>query len=485
MKLKQDFFEQLDGFYQQVLPTPLPAPHWLLWSDDAAALIGLQQPSDELLQVFSGNQRHAGAQYYAQVYSGHQFGGYSPQLGDGRSIILGEAVGPYGSWDVALKGAGPTPFSRRGDGRAVTRSAVREFLVSEALAALNIPTTRALAVIGSELPVWRETLEKGATTVRLARSHIRFGHFEHSFYAFDGEQQTDRVKRLADFVITQHFPQFSCDSAGYKAWFTEVVQLTARLIAKWQAFGFAHGVMNTDNMSILGDSFDFGPFAFLDTFQENFICNHSDPDGRYAYGQQPGVGLWNLRCLAQALTPLLSSDDLVDGLRAYQPALVAEYVELMAGRLGFAPQLDDSHAMDFDLQLIGGFTQLLEQQRLDYTNTLRQFSAIAATENATALRDEFVDTHAFDGWWQHYCDRVGRVDDIDSWQQARRLANPKYILRNYQAQQATEQALAGDLTGLQTLQQLLQKPFDEQPELAHYAARPPQWGEGLIMSCSS
>ncbi|KFZ36751.1 hypothetical protein HR45_14100 [Shewanella mangrovi] len=484
MKLKQDFFEQLTGYYQQVMPTPLPSPHWLLWSDDAAALIGESQPNDELLQVFSGNQRLPQAQYYAQVYSGHQFGGYSPQLGDGRSIILGEALGPQGSWDVALKGAGPTPYSRHGDGRAVTRSAVREFLISEALAALHIPTTRALAVIGSELPVWRETLEKGAITVRLARSHIRFGHFEYFYYG--NEQREEKVRRLADFVIQQHFPQFSCDSAGYKAWFTEVVSATARMIAQWQAYGFAHGVMNTDNMSILGDSFDFGPFAFLDTYQEDFICNHSDPEGRYAFGQQPGIGLWNLQCLAQALTPIIASDDLLAALRQYQPALVQHYLQLMGARLGFPVSSNQSETeQQQDLQLIGEFTQLLEQQKLDYTNTLRQFGAITPDGDNARLRDEFVDTHAFDGWWQHFAKRVGKTDDVAAWQQSRRMANPKYILRNYQAQQATEQALNGDLSGLQTLHQLLKNPFDEQPELAHYAARPPQWGEGLIMSCSS
>ncbi|QSX33386.1 YdiU family protein [Shewanella avicenniae] len=484
MKLKQDFFEQLTGYYQQVMPTPLPAPHWLLWSDEAAKLVGIDQPNDHWLQVFSGNQRLPQAQYYAQVYSGHQFGGYSPRLGDGRSIILGEAVGAQGSWDVALKGAGPTPFSRHGDGRAVTRSAVREFLISEALAALNIPTTRALAVIGSDLPVWRETLEKGAITVRLARSHIRFGHFEYFYYG--DEHRSEKVQRLADFVIQQHFPQFSCDNAGYKAWFAEVVASTARLIAKWQVFGFAHGVMNTDNMSILGDSFDFGPFSFLDTYQEDFICNHSDPEGRYAFSQQPGIGLWNLQCLAQALTPIISSDDLLAALRQYQPTLVQHYLQLMGARLGFAVPAEQTEAeQQQDLQLIGEFTQLLEQQKLDYTNTLRQFAHVSPDGNSAALRDEFVDVVKFDGWWQQYQQRVSKVSELDAWQQARRLANPKYILRNYQAQQATEQALAGDLSGLQTLHQLLKNPFDEQPALAHYADRPPQWGEGLIMSCSS
>lgn len=204
MKFKQDYFDQLSGFYSQVTPQGLPRPQWLAWSEDAAALIGLKQPDDELLQGLAGNQAIPGASYYAQVYSGHQFGGYSPQLGDGRSIILGEAEGPQGYWDVALKGAGMTPYSRHGDGRAVMRSAVREFLVSEALHHLNIPTTRALAVIGSDLPVWRETQETAAITVRLAKSHIRFGHFE--FFCHSEQGSKDKLKQLLDFTLSQHYP---------------------------------------------------------------------------------------------------------------------------------------------------------------------------------------------------------------------------------------------------------------------------------------
>ncbi|ABZ78523.1 protein of unknown function UPF0061 [Shewanella halifaxensis HAW-EB4] len=483
MRFKQDFFEQLVGYYSQVFPQGISNPHWLAWSEDAAGLIGLTQPTDELLQGMSGNAQIDGASYYAQVYSGHQFGGYSPQLGDGRSIILGEALGPQGTWDVALKGAGPTPYSRHGDGRAVMRSAVREFLISEALHHLHIPTTRALAVIGSDVPVWRETQETAAITVRLAKSHIRFGHFE--FFCHSERGAPTKLKQLLDFTISQHYPDLSCDAAGYKAWFARVVTDTAKMIANWQAIGFAHGVMNTDNMSILGDTFDFGPFAFLDTFKEDFICNHSDPEGRYAFGQQPGIGLWNLQRLAQALSSIIASDDLIAALNMYQGELVKHYLILMRGKLGLTTSVTEAELDDQDLALIGGFTSLMERNQLDYTNTWRRFGQLDPSSSHSSLRDDFVDRDGFDAWYQLYQARLGNVEEVEQWQAARNRANPKYILRNYLAQEAIIGVEEGNLAPLQQLQQVLQNPFDEQLEFDDLAKRPPDWGQGLIMSCSS
>ncbi|WP_445945554.1 protein adenylyltransferase SelO [Shewanella sp.] len=493
MKFKQDFFEQLQGFYSQVAPLPLSNPHWLGWSQDAAALIGVDKPDDHLLQQLSGNAQHPQACYYAQVYSGHQFGGYTPRLGDGRSIILGEAQGPTGSWDLALKGGGPTPYSRHGDGRAVMRSAVREFLVSEALASLHVPTTRALAVIGSDLPVWRESQETAAITVRLAKSHIRFGHFEYFCYSEKGAK--DKLTQLVNFTLTQHYPHLSQDAAGYKAWFYEVVKASAKMIAHWQSVGFAHGVMNTDNMSILGDSFDFGPFAFLDTFKENFICNHSDPEGRYAFGEQPSVGLWNLQRLAQALTPLIPSDDLIAALNTYQSELVGHYLHLMRGKLGLSEfnfnsdkltQAAKTEQDKQDLQLIGRFTGLLESEQLDYTNSLRQFAYLDPSSVHSRLRDDMRQRDNFDSWYQDYQFRVGALVELEAWQQARAVENPKYILRNYLAQEAIIAIEdEGDTSKLEQLHVLLQRPFDEQPEHEALAKRPPDWANGLIMSCSS
>ncbi|WP_153916353.1 protein adenylyltransferase SelO [Shewanella sp. TC10] len=487
MQFKQDFFEQLEGFYSQVYPLPISNPHWLAWSDDAAKLIGLSAPNDELLMQLSANHAVPGASYYAQVYSGHQFGGYSPRLGDGRSIILGEAVSKnHQAWDVALKGAGPTPYSRHGDGRAVMRSAVREFLASEALAALSVPTTRALAVIGSDLPVWRESQETAAITVRLAKSHIRFGHFE--YFCHSNEGGKDKLIQLLNFTIAQHYPHLSQDAQGYKAWFTQVVKDTAVLIGHWQAVGFAHGVLNTDNMSILGDSFDFGPFAFLDTFKEDFICNHSDPEGRYAFGQQPGIGLWNLQRLAQALTPVIESDDLVAALNTYQAELVQQYLLLMRAKMGMP--LTEKSAVQTeqdkqDLDLIGRFCAVMQKNMLDYTHTFRAFGQLDMSSEKANLSDEIIDRPTFDTWFTDYQQRVGKVEDIEQWQAARNSVNPKYILRNYLAQEAIVAAEEGDNSKLVELHQLLRHPYAEQADKAHYVQRPPQWGQGLIMSCSS
>ncbi|QLE83971.1 YdiU family protein [Shewanella sp. Scap07] len=483
MKFKQDYFEQLVGFYSQVNPQGLSNPHWLAWSDDAAKLLDNAAPSESLLQQLSGNQAMPGASYYAQVYSGHQFGGYTPRLGDGRSIILGEASGPQGHWDVALKGGGLTPYSRQGDGRAVMRSAVREFLISEALHHIHVPTTRALAVIGSDLPVWRESQDQAAITVRLARSHIRFGHFEYFSHSPEGSKA--KLQQLVDFTLTQHYPALTCDSQGYELWFNQVVADTAKMIAHWQAVGFAHGVMNTDNMSILGDSFDFGPFAFLDTFNEDFICNHSDPEGRYAFGQQPGVGLWNLQRLAQALVPLIESDVLIAALNRYQQHLIDHYLTLMRAKLGLTVESASSEQDEFDLALMGEFTMMLQQSQLDYTNSFRQFSYLDPTQSRSKLADDFIDRPRFDAWWQQFQQRLGKVKDVEAWQQQRSAINPKYILRNYLAQEAIIAVEEGNNQPLQQLHQLLTQPFAEQPEFAHYAQRPPQWGQGLIMSCSS
>ncbi|GGP64079.1 protein adenylyltransferase SelO [Shewanella saliphila] len=489
MRFKQDFFEQLDDFYTQVYPQGISNPHWLGWSDDAAKLIGLEKPNDALLMQLSANAAAPGASYYAQVYSGHQFGGYTPRLGDGRSIILGEAIGPNGAWDVALKGGGPTPYSRHGDGRAVMRSAVREFLVSEALAALSVPTSRALAVIGSDLPVLRESQETAAITVRLAKSHIRFGHFEYFCYSEKGAP--DRLTQLLNFTLAQHFPHLTADAAGYKQWFVEVVQSTAKMIAHWQAVGFAHGVMNTDNMSILGDTFDFGPFAFLDTFKEGFICNHSDHDGRYAFGQQPGIGLWNLKRLAQALTPIIPSDDLIAALNTYQPSLINHYVSLMREKLGLSTDNDLDNAAQAeqekqDLALISQFTVMLENNQLDYNNSLRKMGQIDISSQYSPLRDDMLNVSEFDRWYQAYQARVGDVADVAAWQQQRNRHNPKYILRNYLAQEAIiDIEEKADNSKLIQLQQLLTRPYDEQPDMDHYAKRPPDWGQGLVMSCSS
>jgi uncharacterized protein YdiU (UPF0061 family) len=308
-----------DAFSAHVLPEPIDNPRLVVASPAALALLDLDAASaetEEFAQLFGGHKLWADAEPRAMVYSGHQFGGYTPQLGDGRGLLLGEVYNNAGEhWDLHLKGAGQTPFSRMGDGRAVLRSSIREFLASEALYALNIPSSRAACVIGSDTPVWREKQERAAMVLRLAPSHIRFGHFEYFYYT----KRPDQQKQLGEHVLAMHFPECLEQPEPYLAMFREIVERNAELIAKWQAYGFCHGVMNTDNMSILGITFDFGPFAFLDDFDAHFICNHSDDQGRYSFSNQVPVGQWNLSALAQALTPFISVEALRETLGLYLP----------------------------------------------------------------------------------------------------------------------------------------------------------------------
>ena len=291
-------------FYSAVQSTPLADPHLISFNADVAALIGLDPAQAQHVDAagyLSGNVSLPGAQPVAALYAGHQFGHYVQQLGDGRAMLLGELDN---GWELQLKGAGPTPYSRGSDGRAVLRSTIREYLCSEAMHGLGIPTTRALSIVGSPQPVYREQVETAAVLTRVSQSFVRFGSFEVYFY----RGQKEALRTLADYVIARHYPHLVDAADKYPRFLREVVLNTARLMAHWQAIGFAHGVMNTDNMSILGLTLDYGPFGFLDTYDPGFICNHSDETGRYAFKQQPDIGAWNLTRLAQALTPLMEID---------------------------------------------------------------------------------------------------------------------------------------------------------------------------------
>lgn len=325
-----------DAFSTEVLPDPIAEPRLVVASPAALALLDLPaETSDEALfaELFGGHKLWSEAEPRAMVYSGHQFGSYNPRLGDGRGLLLGEVINQAGEhWDLHLKGAGQTPYSRMGDGRAVLRSSIREFLASEALPALGIPSSRALCVIGSSTPVWREKKESAATLLRLAPSHVRFGHFEYFYYT----RQHDQLKQLAAFVLEHHFADCNAAERPYAAMFRQVVERNAELIARWQAYGFCHGVMNTDNMSILGITFDYGPYAFLDDFDANHICNHSDDAGRYSFSNQVPIAHWNLAALAQALTPLVEVDELRASLDLFLPLYQAHYLDLMRRRWAWA-----------------------------------------------------------------------------------------------------------------------------------------------------
>ncbi|PAR33414.1 protein adenylyltransferase SelO [Vibrio metoecus] len=483
VRLSQRFAALPQSFYTSIRPQPLKNVRWGMWNAALAQDFALPEvANDELLASLSGQQLAAGFAPLAMKYAGHQFGIYNPDLGDGRGLLLAEMATKQGEvFDIHLKGAGLTPYSRMGDGRAVLRSSIREYLCSEAMAGLGIATTRALALMVSDTPVYREREERGALLVRLAQSHIRFGHFEHLFYT---EQHTE-LKLLADKVIEWHFPDCAQSAKPYANWFQQIVERTALMIAQWQVYGFNHGVMNTDNMSILGQTFDYGPFAFLDDYDPNFICNHSDYQGRYAFDQQPRIGLWNLSALAHALSPLVEKADLETALASYSDHLNVHFSQLMRAKLGLATQQEG------DGELFADFFALLANNHTDYTRFLRELSCLDRQGNE-AVMDLVLDREAVKLWLTRYLDRAARELGQDGLPistsercQAMRQVNPKYILRNYLAQQVIEWAERGDFQEMHHLARVLATPYDEHPEFEHYAKLPPEWGKKLEISCSS
>ena len=479
LRWREGFAALGPAFYTRLHPAPLPEPYWVGRSDAVARELGLDAnwfDSEEALEVFTGNRVPEGGDPLASVYSGHQFGVWAGQLGDGRAILLGETAGGL---EVQLKGCGRTPYSRMGDGRAVLRSSIREFLCSEAVHALGIPTTRALCVTGSDARVRREQLETAAVVTRVAPSFIRFGHFEH----FAASERYDELRALADFVIERCYP--ACRDTvrfggnAYAALLETVSERTAALMAQWQAVGFCHGVMNTDNMSILGLTIDYGPFQFLDGFDPRHICNHSDTGGRYAYNQQPSVAYWNLFCLGQALLPLIGEQEVaIAALESYKRVFPAAFEARMGAKLG----LPDASASD--RALVDGLLKLLAQEKVDWTIFWRRLSRHMAGDAIDPVRDLFVDRAAFDAWLLSFLQRHAQTP--------RALAadlmlktNPKFVLRNHLGQQAIEAAQRKDFAGVQTLLALLAAPFDEHPGMDDYAGFPPDWASTIEISCSS
>jgi len=469
-----------DVFSTPIQPQPLDDPQLVVVSPAALALLDLSSADaqhPDFVALCSGHKLWPGAEPRAMVYSGHQFGFYNPRLGDGRGLLLGEVINARGEyWDLHLKGAGLTPYSRMGDGRAVLRSSIREFLASEHLHALGIPSSRALCVTDSRTPIWREQQEPGAMLLRLAPSHVRFGHFEYFYYS----QQPEALAELLRHVLECHYPECQEHPEPALALFEAVLERTAQLLARWQAYGFCHGVMNTDNMSILGITFDFGPYAFLDDFDAGFICNHSDDSGRYSFDNQVPMAHWNLSALAQSLTPFVSKDALLKVLGRFLPLFRQEWLRLMRARLGLFQAHED------DRVLIQRLLSLMQGSALDYSQFFRRLGNSSAPDAIKHLREEVVDLQGFDDWAAGYLQRTAQEGLAPSERQIRMHAvNPKYILRNYLAQQAIEAAEGGDYAPVRQLQAVLSRPFDEQPGQERYAERPPEWGKHLAISCSS
>jgi uncharacterized protein YdiU (UPF0061 family) len=475
-----------------ISPSPLPAPYWVALSPSAADLIGLRLngaglPQDpQWLQLLAGNTLSVdGAQFsepLAIVYSGHQFGVWAGQLGDGRAILLGDTHGQ----ELQLKGAGRTPYSRMGDGRAVLRSSIREFLCSEAMHALGIPTSRALAIVGSKQPIRRETMETAAVCSRLAPSFIRIGHFEH----FAATQNIVRLKELADLLITHFYPECAKHQDQYLSLFKAIALKNAQLVAKWQSVGFCHGVLNSDNISALGLTIDYGPFGFVDHFEIDHICNHSDHAGRYAYHRQPQIMHWNMACLASAMLPLLEFDHsaadaqalLRSALEEFPIEYASQWQDLFRHKLGFFT------AQDGDIELIERLLQAMHDSRIDFTSFFRSLSEIqkCMLPKDIAQRNDFLDRDGIDIWFQDYLARLQKevLDDA-----ARKLAmdqvNPKYVLRNHLAQVAIEKAQEDDFSEVTKLLQILSKPYDEQLQYGSYALPPSSDLNPVAVSCSS
>ncbi len=473
---------------------PLPNPHAVALSEGLAASLGLGLTArrDDMLHVLAGHRRDDQAMPFASAYSGHQFGVWAGQLGDGRAHSLGELVLPHGmdvaavcgapgpGLEVQLKGAGLTPYSRMGDGRAVLRSSIREFLASEAMHALGIPTTRALSVVGSALPVRRETMETAAVVARVAPSFLRFGHFEHLTHTL---QDVEALRSVTDAAIESFFPELAADDHQPLALLQAVTARTATLMAAWQSIGFCHGVMNTDNMSLLGLTIDYGPYGFLDGYDPGHICNHTDQQGRYAYARQPGIGLWNCSALAHALMPLINDMPAVQAtLQTYKGTFATALIARYRAKLGLTR--DDSQAAEANLEndsnLIDRWLALLAGGRVDFTIAHRRLAL-----GGEPLRDLFLDRVGFDAWHEDYAAARAPLDASRDTIAAMQRANPKYILRNHLAQTAIAQAEQGDFSETQRLHRLLQNPFDEQPDFEADAALPPDWAQTLEISCSS
>jgi uncharacterized protein YdiU (UPF0061 family) len=482
--------------YSRVEPAPVPSPRLLAWSDALGEELGLARPSGLAVDVLAGNRVLPGMEPYAARYGGHQFGQWAGQLGDGRAITLGELIARDGSrQELQLKGAGKTPYSRTADGRAVLRSSLREFLCSEAMHFLGVPTTRALSLVGTGEQVMRDMFydgnpepEPGAVVCRVAPSFVRFGNFQiHS-----AKEEAAELKQLADYVLRHHFPGLG----SYKDWYHEVCRRTAVLMCDWMRLGFVHGVMNTDNMSILGLTIDYGPYGWLEGYDPMWTPNTTDAEGRrYCYGNQPQIALWNLARLAEALLPIMPKQELEEGLELFGKTYQEGFTRALAQKLGL-----DSLDQAEDKELLSGMFEVLNAAETDFTLFFRGLASVEDTAVEQRLlaplrRAFYAEPDAAHlgrvaGWLRQYLARVRR-EGVPAALRAQRMnaVNPKYVPRNYLAQQAIDALTSGDASVLERLMKVLERPYDEQPENDDLAERRPEWARHKAgcsaLSCSS
>jgi serine/tyrosine/threonine adenylyltransferase len=449
-----------------------PDPDLLVLNEALAAELGLAPEylrTPEGVRLLLGNHVPAGATPVAQAYAGHQFGGYSPLLGDGRALLLGEIAGPGGRLrDVHLKGSGRTPFARAGDGRAVVGPMLREYLVSEAMHALNIPTTRALAVVATGRPVRRDSMLPGAVLARVASSHLRVGSFQYA----RATENTELLRRLADHAIRRHYPAAAQSEQPYLALFESVVAAQAQLVARWMLVGFVHGVMNTDNMTISGETIDYGPCAFMDAFNPGAVYSSIDVGGRYAYANQPVVAEWNLARLAEAMLPLFHEDQeqavapAVEALGKFRSHYSDAWFNGMKAKLGVAAVPAGSPEADKASELVDGVIGLLKDGPVDYTQFFRALGQ-AARENSKPARGMVLDLAAFDAWTERWAALKPDARLMDS-------VNPVYIPRNHLVEEALAAATEGDLDPFNRLLEVVSSPFHERQGLERYTEAPPK-----------
>lgn len=480
LNFKNRYLDLGEGFYEKIKPTPVPQPGLIKFNHELAAELGISgslQDEPFLANVFSGNLLHDSCEPLAMAYAGHQFGQFNPQLGDGRAIYLGEL--DYvngGSLDVQLKGSGRTRYSRSGDGRAALGPVLREYLVSEAMHKLGVPTTRALAVVTTGEQVRREHFPPGAVITRVASSFIRVGSFQ--YFAMRGDAAS--VKTLADYVIERNYPEVRDADNPYLAFFEAVVLRQARLIAQWMCLGFIHGVMNTDNMSIAGETIDYGPCAFMDFYNHEQVYSSIDYRGRYAYSKQPTIGMWNLSRLAEALLPLFdaNSDAAVSKaetiLHQYIACYETEWLAGMRAKCGLTPR--PAVANEDDKTLLESLLNTMAASQADFTQTfyyLSQLNAVADDKD-NALRDVFVDRDAADAWLQSWRQRLALETRPDAERQSvMRALNPVYIPRNHQIEAAIRAAEDNnDFSVFHALHEVLQKPYEVQAGKERYFAPP-------------
>ena len=474
LKLTTPYLKHEPLFYDEVDPTPLREPFVISLSNDAAQLLGVDEDlklDDKLLNIVNGAKKLDGSQTFSMCYAGHQFGYFVPRLGDGRAINLGKVNGQ----NLQLKGSGLTLYSCQGDGRAVLRSSIREYLMSEAMHGLKISTSRAIALIGSDTDVPREKWEKGAIVLRLSPTWVRFGTFEY----FNAKGEHAKLQKLADYVIDESFPNLKNSENQYLEMYRQVIKNTAITVSKWQCYGFNHGVMNTDNMSIDGRTIDYEPFAFLDDYESGYICNHTDQDGRYSFKNQPGIAHWNLQQLAKALSPIVNYKDALEVLeQEFTPTYEDAYLKLMYQKMGFFT------TQEKDIELLKRMLETLESATIDFTSFFRKLSTYKGDKKS--ILEISVYQEPLKEWLELYDKRLKQEEvSQDAREQKMLKVNAKYILKNHILQEAINDAKENNFKMIDDLLRVALSPFEEHKELEYLNKPTPLKSKNIKLSCSS